>query len=1022
MSQVVHPFSGGGGGHRFEYRVATLIAGDLLLSRQSEYGGAVSAIELQTGPPGFDDLQVALELLDGGHRTVHVQCRHKQPFRASDTKFAKLIGQAADAVTADELAFAGDERRLAVIVDHSSPGRDSMRQLCEIARRAGDLDRFESVVEQHQADVKKRWMQCIDAARELGREVLHRVIASLEVHSVEVDSPTARDSVELINRLADAWPIRNPVRATILADALYAHLSDAGPMAGVVDQASLQSHLGTHLPETLGANTRRARLQRQRGAGHCRTALRLEALGLDGDESDLLATGALAAEPSIAVSGPLTIVVGQMGVGKTTELERLHRLAIDRALVDPGAPIPVFLEAREIAANSLLAAAGEQAQALGDPSRNGVHLIIDGLDEAGIQVTDLNNRIASLQAEWPRSAVIVGTRPQSSQSAPRSPKPVIVEPLTSEAAQDLMTAVNPNVAELRWFREELSEILRRPLFAIRHALDHRQGRLVGIDQGQIVASVAEQALEDLGDTTDEMFDLLVSFACQIVSSGGQPVDVASIGSSPLQATRLLRSRIVQAPNGQVSFQLAALTEWFAAHGLLRDPAVLDGAVSSALAAHRWRYALVQALRQGSSEQVDVLMSKLLARAPATASWVQHEIHKPRFLRDSAPPVTSADEAGTRVRHAAESWLDPWPGLLALCRPDGALPPLGIHLMGQYLKTAWLLDADATSEAVVQIPPDDFEFGKAIAYTQVHSPLSGITTTGLSSGTDWPWVWVRGEFQDVIEDYLGNRRIFADIELCWPELAWDFANQILGKKSTLDSGPIRRADLESVIASYRSQFPTDEVIFGHGSGLALTECERFVADLVRLGTDVVEPPWPSLYAYLSADRIGKTTDLLLARLESATKAALDVYEAAVRRHLPSMAPELNTYQLLPARVVGTFTPPDPERGWDGEPRYCWHLKPLPAGSQNDARWNVVCDRDEIADPDFEPRLAEVRALRGDLADGITLYTHFSEPAVSSSAPASSLALDLLWGDLSKFEWVSASRPRHQDAESIRPRYA
>ena len=1021
MSQVVHPFSAGGGGPRFEWRVATLIAAGLLLSRQSEYGGAVSAIELQTGPPGYDDLQLTVELLDGGHRTVHVQCRHKQPFRASDDKFAKLIGRAADAVTAQELAFAGGERRLAVVVDRSSPAHDSMRQLCEIARGAGDPDRFVNIVEQHRGHIEKRWEQCRGASPESDPAVLHRVLMSLEVHAVEVDSPTARDSVELINRLAGVWPTRDPVRATTLANALYVHLSDIGPMAGVVDQTSLQSHLGAYLPGTLGSNTRRERLQRRREAGHRRIARSLLALGLDSETAELLATRVLTDAPSIDASGTLTVVCGPMGVGKTTELERLHRLAVDRALEDPSAPIPVILEAREVAANSLMSIAREQAQAIGDPARVGVCMVIDGLDEAGVHVADLSSRIATMRAEWPNSSVIVGTRPQSSMTGRQLPEPVMVEPMTSEAAQELMAVVNPDVAEVRWFRDELTEILRRPLFAIRHALDHRQGRLAGIDEGQIVASVAEHALDDLGDTTDDMFDLLVSLACEIVSSGGQAVDAGRLRSSPAQVARLLRSRVVQAPNGQMSFQLAALTEWFAAHGLLRESNVLDAAVSSALVAYRWRYAFVHALRHGSSEQVDVLMSKLLAHVPATASWVQHEAQQPQYLRGSAPPVANAIEAGTRILSAAKSWLDPWPGLLALCTEDGKLPPLGVNMMGQYLKSAWLLDAGTSRESVVHIAADDFEFGKAIPFEGPPSPLSGIKISGLPDSRGWPWEWVRREFQDIIEDYLENRKIFADIEMCWPELAWDFANGILGKGSTVDSQPIQRGDLESVIADYRSRFPVGEVIFGQHSICALTECEAFVADLLKRGVDVIDSPWPPLYMYLSADRIGKTTEQLLARLNAATRAALDIYEVAVRTHLPSMAPELNTYQLLPARIVGVFTPPDPTRGHDGEPRFRWHLEPLPAGSQNAARWDVVHDINGVADQGDDFYVDQLHQLRGDIADRITLYAHFGEPGTSSSTPACSLGLDLLCKDLSAFEWISSIPPRHYNTASIRPRY-
>ena len=46
--------------------------------------------------------------------------------------------------------------------------------------------------------------------------------------------------------------------------------------------------------------------------------------------------------------------------------------------------------------------------------------------------------------------------------------------------------------------------------------------------------------------------------------------------------------------------------------------------------------------------------------------------------------------------------------------------------------------------------------------------------------DWPWDWTRDQFQRTIDGYLQDRELLADIELCWPELAWDFAHHMLGR--------------------------------------------------------------------------------------------------------------------------------------------------------------------------------------------------------------------------------------------------
>lgn len=558
VSGVAHPFAGAGGGSLFEYKVATLLAVDLIRSRHTALGGVVAAIEMQTGPAGFEDLQISVELLGWGSRTLHVQCRYRQPFTATDAKFAKLIGQAAAAVGSDGLAFAAGEKRLAVIVDGRSPGHASMTQLCELARDPGDFDRFVSVVRAHGGSIEDRWAHCLGAADGLEPELLHRVLAALKVTTVDLRTEMSRDSIELVNRLADAWTPRDHERAMNLGNALFKLLTDSGPTAGMIDVSYLQSRLSAYLPSTLGATTRRARLSRLHDGGHQRVAMTMKAIGLDDEEADRLATWALATPPSVTISQSLTVISGAMGVGKTTELERIHRLAIDKALADPDAPIPMFLRATEVINSSLQVVASAHAEGIDDPSRVGVHLIIDGLDEAGGQMANLTPDIATLQAAWPNSTVLVGTRPQPSLVGFET---VEIKALTRSAAESLMAAVDPNVTHMGWLREELTEVLCRPLFAIRFALDRRQGNLAGIGQGQLIGSVGRQALNDIGDATDDAFELLVRLARLVVDSGGRPVNARSLGTTQAQVARLMRSRIVQVVDGHVSFQLAALTEW-----------------------------------------------------------------------------------------------------------------------------------------------------------------------------------------------------------------------------------------------------------------------------------------------------------------------------------------------------------------------------------------------------------------------------------------------------------------------------
>ena len=1016
MSSMPHPFASAGGGTLFEYKVATLLTRDLILSRQTRFSGLIEAIALQSGPSGFDDLTVSLDLRHGGARVVHMQCRYRQSFAGSNSAFAELIADASAALICDgqdTSASATEDTRLAIIVDSGSPAHKSMTRLCQLARTSDGFEHFLGVVARHQGEVQQRWNHCREAAGDLGDELLHRVLAKLEVRSFSLDSDTSADSLELINQLAEAWDRPNHGGALNLANAVFRLVCDLGPSAGVVDVGVLQAELGLLLPFVPGADTRRERLRRKREGSRLRIWDSLSALGLDEDEAELLTTQVLAAPPRVEPAGPTTVVSGPMGVGKSTELERLHCAAIDAARENRNAPIPIFVTAAEIGQLPLLDSLSRRVEGLGDPSRVGVHVVIDGLDEAGVQVGALTTRIATMRSEWPKSIVLLGTRPQATS---RGAKSVTVEPMTPEIAQGLMKTIDPDIVNLDGFQDELAEVLRHPLFAIRCALDHREGRGTRLDRGQLVASVGEQAIRDLGDATDEAFDLLVRLASQIVDAGGRPVDANGLGISLIQVGRLLRSRIVHAVDGQVSFHLAVLTEWFAAEALLRDPAALAHGVSSPSSAYRWRYVLVQALLQGSDDDVDKIMTALLAQAPATAAWVHHEARQLDRGRSSAPLAVDTQQAGMRIRRATEAWFGPWPSVVKPWRDGEELPTLGIAADDERLATAWHAESQGDAAHVVTLPANSDWFDDP------NSPWVGIKIGRRRSGVGWHWAWTGEDVQRAIESCFEDRRLLADIELCWPELAWDFAYRMIRRISGTRSGTVMRTDLEATIAWHRSMVPEGEVFIssGFGPGWRLSDGMEFVDELATRGIAEIRSPW-LLAETGDTDDEPRTIEQRLAYLELTTKAALDVYGAVVREHLPSMAPELTTFQLLPARIVGAATPFNPANVRLSPWRHRWHIEPLPPDSQNEAQWSLVDAEHFAASHDWESQMLIVRDLRGELAERVPYSIHFRDPATSRT-PAGLLALRLLWKDLAEYEWVSRHDPLLGDIGSSKPRYS
>jgi hypothetical protein len=1008
VTSIAHPFATGGGGTLFEYKVATLLAADVIRSRKSAHGGVVAAVRMQTGPAGFDDLQISIELADGNYRTVHAQCRHRQPFTAKDGKFLPLIAQAAALFRSDAPSLISGERRLAVVVGNSSPGHASMTTLCNFARSSLDLPDFLKMVRDHGSKLDERWNQCSRAVNTTDPADLRRILGALEVRAVDVATELARDSLDLVNGLAEAWDPPNLEAAANLANALFKHLTETGPIAGAIDLHSLQSNLGKWLPHTLGATTRRARLVRLRAAGHARVEDALRSLGLNNTEAGRLATRALAVPPTVAPSLGITTVTGEMGVGKSTELERLHLVAIDRAIESGNAPIPLLLHARDVVNRSLQTVADEYTSGLGDPSRVGVHLIIDGLDEVGIRNRDISAGLVTLCATWPNSVVIVATRPDPTQIGAET-KPI--KPLSPEAALDLMAMIHPETKHWTPKRVELTEVLRLPLFAIRYALDRREGKPPGVHLAQLVDSVGRHAIDNIGGSGGDVFKLLVRLACRIIDSGGDAVDLRELEATPVEIEQIMRSRIVRTIDSRSHFQLAVLAEWFAANALLREPEALELSVSSPLRAHRWRYALVQALLQGSAKDVDTVMTALLNHAPASAAWVHYEARQPFVQEHTTPFANSALEAGTRVRTAAQEWLKPWPTLLERWTSGGQFPTLGVAIEGSRLVTAWRQNENDVSEPIVSLPLD----------TQPASPDSplwfGEKGGRPALGATWPWSWGWNVIQRQVDDLLKHRELLVDVESCWPELAWDYAHRILGRNPVSQSHPVNRADLEAVLAKRRAGQPHGDV---HGNGWILSEAEIFAADLVRLDISQILPPWPA------PDRIGRwiydsfTTERLLTRLQLTSKAALDVYQDVVEKHLPRMAAELGTYRLLPARLVGALTPGDPNGGMDGWPQFTWYVEPISTGSKNEARWTVGQVKRQPASW-WEPRIAMIGAMRGDLAQYATVSSHNGEPCVSSSTPAGSLALALLEWDLNAFRWTTKPGRSDLNSRSVRPHY-
>ena len=123
------------------------------------------------------------------------------------------------------------------------------------------------------------------------------------------------------------------------------------------------------------------------------------------------AVGAMTRLGSDLPSTGLVVLEGDFGSGKSVTAERIYVADNAAALDDPSAPLPVYLAANFLT-GSLTDAVRAAAERLGDLNRNGLRLVLDGLDEPGQgRASELLNEARALISTWPSTRIVLTARP-----------------------------------------------------------------------------------------------------------------------------------------------------------------------------------------------------------------------------------------------------------------------------------------------------------------------------------------------------------------------------------------------------------------------------------------------------------------------------------------------------------------------------------------------------------------------------------------------------------------------------------
>lgn len=646
-----------------------------------------------------------------------------------------------------------------------------------------------------------------------------------------------------------------------------------------------------------------ARLGEMMRASVARCAQRWQAVGLPREEALELAedrsigrvSGALGPDPS----RPTVIWTAKIGAGKSIAAEREHQAAIQFALEEPEAPIPIFLHARDAVGGLADACAGEAAE-VGEPREVGARVIVDGLDEVGQETAaQLLGQARILAGTWPDTTVLLVSRPLQT---PLDPDEHFELPPLSDAEAhacvELGAGREVSYGELASFPKELEATLVQPFFALLAGLWLRDNEGVPRAPIDLFGELGRRAAPSDTDRT-----LLRKLATRSVARDLGSVPAGDV-VRPAQLTSLLDSGIVLAQAGRLEFALPALAQWFAAEAILESEIGAKEILEAPEDLELWLYPFALSVSFGSAEDSTALLRSLLGGEPGFALHVLDVAFKQAVLQGSpAPPWR---EAGEQVREALsqlrEAFAPSGPFLIDSVA-DGSLAPMALASSKGHLMIAFYRGEGRDEISELPAGIDIFAAG----------PEWGtIRTAPVGPGAAWAWRWSREVIQEGFKQLLRGRSLpiamdgpLADEEVwAWATKVED-KSQLFCERLTLD--PL----IDRIVASVPRGIdpPSVEVQLLGGRRHDLVGILTYLRALQAEGRKELEAPIPIVDRELGGGWIGDyySDGRLLEVAEAIYLRAIQAYEELVDRWLPRLSPQLEHRVLLPFRLVGQLNP-------------------------------------------------------------------------------------------------------------------
>jgi hypothetical protein len=728
----------------------------------------------------------------------------------------------------------------------------------------------------------------------------------------------------------------------------------------------------------------------------------------------------------------LFILTGDFGVGKTLIVQRIFQNAVKAALENSNAQIPIYLDADTWRQDKPLQAIIEnEADTLGDIKTQGAIIIIDELDKVSVSLASkIVEQSYLLTEKWQKTTIIITSRPIQNIEDNYEDNLIQIPPLTFEQAHHLIESISGqevNPMRLRDLGASVGEVVTYPLFALLLGRYWREGDARPIStRAELLSNLVEDSLQQAGASQD-VYKQLIKLAVRCIEFGNKAVPLADIDLSRSEQQALLDSRLVVRQSGGITFPLSIFTQWFAYLALEENPSQIEKYLQDPEQLENWRYALIVAVGNSSSQTIiSKILTPIVERYPSFAVEIIRGSlsNSLNSQRTTLPPV---QECGERIRISMSAWvkgIGSLARLIAPIREDGTLCPVGLEIShDNFLESGWYLGKE--NLANIQKLPNDND----VTISNWGKPLGRRP----SHQSAWDWLWNLNTLRASLASEISTAtlpinqgvisreaswRAFLAVFQNWQDRRLIDPNLPKPKQIAVNflAEAMSQIDEELSQNIYRN-LPEIHSISDKEQDFCLN-CLRQEIKLMQANNisdfSVTYTDVDIAYKRMRWDSDPEKINGLKKRVEEIYKAALDEYQNLSKLWFENLLSGMQVAGLLPARLVGIFTPPLlPDNPYGDSPRFDWYLEPLPKDSQNiveitfseDVRNNAYetyCKRSSII-------ANRLRDLRPNSSSWLRCNPHGESIDISlfrSDAPVTVLVYSWLKEDLRLIGWIDS----------------